>query len=74
MSYIRTRAWNGGYKIRKFDVPELTLHELDDMRKVLADNKDHPFNLPGSFVTMGTKEELFYKLREKFMPRKSFAN
>jgi len=74
MSYIRTRAWNGGYKIRKFDVPELTLHELDEMRVVLVDNKDHPFSLPASFVAMSTKEELFYKLREKFMPRKSFAN
>jgi len=74
MSYIRTRAWNGGYKIRKFDVPELTLHELDEMREVLVDNKDHPFNLPASFVAMSKREELFYKLREKFMPRKSFAN
>ena len=74
MSYIRTRAWNGGYKIRKFDVPELTLHELDEMREVLVDNKDHPFSLPASFVAMSKKEELFYKLREKFMPRKSFAS
>jgi len=74
MSYIRKRAWNGGYKIRKFDVPELTLHELDEMRVVLVDNKDHPFSLPASFVAMSTKEELFYKLREKFMPRQSFAN
>jgi len=74
MSYIRTRAWNGGYKIRKFDVPELTLHELEEMRKVLVDNKDHPFSLPASFVAMSTKEELYYKLCEKFMPRKSFAN
>jgi hypothetical protein len=74
MSYIRTRAWNGGYKIRKFDVPELTLHELDEMREVLVDNKDHPFSLPASFVAMSKKEELFYKLREKFMPRKSFTN
>jgi hypothetical protein len=73
-SYIRTRAWNGGYKIRKFDVPELTLHELDEMREVLVDNKDHPFSLPASFVAMSKKEELFYKLREKFMPRKSFTN
>src|SRR5215510_6427238 len=74
MSYIRTRAWNAGYKIRKFDVPELTLHELDEMREVLVDNKDHPFSLPASFVAMSKKEELFYRLREKFMPRKSFAN
>ena len=74
MSYIRTRAWNGGYKIRKFDVPELTLHELDDMREVLVDDKDHPFRLPASFVTMSRKEELFCKVREKFMPRQSFAN
>ena len=73
MSYIRTRAWNGGYKIRKFDVPELTLHELDDMREVLVD-RDHPFGLPASFVAMSRKEELYYKLREKFMPRKSVAN
>jgi len=74
MSYIRTRAWNGGYKIRKFDVPELTLHELDEMREVLVDNKDHPFSLPASFVAMSRKEELFYRLREKFMPRRSFVN
>jgi hypothetical protein len=74
MSYIRARAWNGEYKIRKFDVPELTLHELDEMREVLVNNKDHPFNLPASFVAMSKKEELFYRLREKFMPRKSFAN
>jgi len=74
MSYIRKRAWNGGYKIRKLDVPELTLHELDEMRKVLVDNKDHPFSLPASFVAMSTKEELFHKLREKLMPRRSFAN
>jgi hypothetical protein len=74
MSYIRARAWNGGYNIRKFDVPELTLLELDDMREVLVDNKDHPFNLPASFVAMSRKEELYYKVREKFMPRKSFVN
>jgi len=74
MSYIRARAWNGGYKIRKFDVPELTLLELDEMRQVLVDNKDHPFSLPASFVAMSTKEELYYKLREKLMPRRSFAN
>jgi hypothetical protein len=74
MSYIRTRAWNGGYKIRKFDVPELTLHELEDMREVLVDNKDHPFSLPASFVVLSRKEELFYRLREKFMPRRNFVN
>jgi hypothetical protein len=74
MSYIRTRAWNGGDNLRKFDVPELTLHELDEMREVLVDNKDHPFSLPASFVATSKKEELFYKLREKFMLRKSFAN
>jgi hypothetical protein len=74
MSYIRARAWNGGYGIRKFDVPELTLHELEDMREVLVDNKDHPFNLPASFVAMSRKEELFFRLREKFMPRRSFVN
>ena len=44
------------------------------MREVLVDNKDHPFSLPASFVAMSKKEELFYKLREKFMPRKSFTN
>ena len=74
MSYIRTLAWSGGYKIRRFDVPELTLHELDDMREVLVDNKDHPFNLPADFVAMSRKEELFYRLRDKFMPRQAFAN
>jgi hypothetical protein len=74
MSYIRTRAWNGGYKIRKFDVPELTLHELEEMREVLVDKKDHPFSLPASFVAMSKKEELFHKLCEKFIPRKIFAN
>jgi hypothetical protein len=74
MSYIRTRAWNGGYMTRKFDLPELALHELDEMRKVLVDNKDHPFSLPASFVAMSKKEELFYRLCEKFMPRKSFVN
>ena len=74
MSYVRTRAWNQGYKIRKFDVPELTLHELGEMREVLVDNKDHPFSLPASFVAMSRKAELFYKLQEKFMPRKSFPN
>ena len=74
MSYIRTRAWNGGYEIRRFDVPELTLHELSDMREVLVDNKEHPFNLPAGFVAMSKREELFYKLRDKFMPRQIFAN
>lgn len=74
MSYIRARAWDGGYTTRKFDVPELTLHELEEMREVLVDNKDHPFNLPAGFVAMSKKEELFYKLRDKFMPRRSFAN
>ncbi len=74
MSYIRTRAWNGGYRIRRFDVPEGTLHELDDMREVLVDNKDHPFSLPAGFVAMSKREELFYKLRDKLMPRRTFAN
>jgi hypothetical protein len=74
MSYIRMRAWSGGYKIRKFDVPELTLHELGEMREILVDIRDHPFSLPASFVAMSRKEELFYRLREKFMPRRSFVN
>ena len=74
MSYIRTRAWNGGYKTRKFDVPEGTLHELPEMRAVLVDNKDHPFSLPASFAALDRKEELYYKLLEKLIPRKSLSN
>ena len=74
MTYIRTRAWNGGYAIRRFDVPEGTLHELDDMRAVLVEDKDHLFSLPASFVAMSRKEELFYKVREKLMPRRNFVN
>lgn len=71
MCYIRTRAWNGDYKARKFDVPEGTLLELAEMRKTLVDNKDHPYSLPASFVTMSAKEELYYKVVEKLIPRRN---
>lgn len=73
MCYIRARAWRGEYKARKFDVPEATLLDLPEMRRVLVDDKDHPYSLPASFLAMSAKEEMYYKVVEKLMPRKAAA-
>lgn len=74
MSYIRTRAWNGGFKVHGFDVTEWTLHELDDMRETFANREGHPYSLPASFLAISRKEALFHKLREKFLPRRPSIN
>ena len=61
----------GKYKPRRFDVPEATLLQLADMRATFVDNKDHPYSLPANFVAMSRKEETYYKVVERLIPRKA---
>lgn len=74
MAYIRNRAWNGGFPLHGFDVPEGTLLELREMREVLGGNRDHPFHLPASFLAMSKKEAMYHKVCEKIMPRRRVSH
>lgn len=74
LSSIRNRAWSNGFKTFEFGLPEQCLLELDEMRRVLVANKDHHFSLPGSFLPKTKTEALYYKLRDRILPRSWTAN
>jgi len=68
MSLIRDRAWKGAFKKFALDIPEHCLLALEDMREIFVHNKNHPFSLPASFLPRTKSENLYYKLRNRFIP------